>query len=95
MGNWNNVKIKTNDPHTLLETLYNYLDEPINPYCEASRDWEMTASIEDDYLYLYGNELMTKQTLLLVLNEIYDDQCELLEFDTNSAIDNFFKMVAQ
>lgn len=92
MGTWNNAKIKTANPDKLVETLYTYLDEPTNPYCEASRDWEMSASIENSCLYLYGNELMTKETLVSVLNEIYDDQCELLEFDTDSAINNFISL---
>lgn len=90
MGNWTQIKIKTNKPEELVEALLEYCDEPTNPWIESSRDWEMSAIIDaNGDLILTGNEIFEEANLEKIIEEITEIDFEIQSKITRSAIDWF------
>lgn len=87
MGNWTTISISTETPETLFDALKEYADEPIDPYCETSRDWEMTATFCGSELLLTGNEEFALVDFETLIPKIYENSFTIKWRETKSAVD--------
>lgn len=87
MGSWTTIKITTNNPENLFNTIKAYADTPTDPYCEASRDWEMTATFCGSELLLTGNEEFALVDFETLIPKIYENSFTIKWRETKSAVD--------
>lgn len=87
MGNWTTIQITTKTPENLFNAIKEYADEPINPYCESSRDWEMTATFCEELLTLTGNEEFQGVDFETLIPKIYEEPFKINRRETKSAVE--------
>jgi hypothetical protein len=87
MGSWTTIKITTNNPENLFNTIKAYADTPTDPYCEASRDWEMTATFCEGVLALTGNEEFQGVDFETLIPKIYEEPFKINRRETKSAVE--------
>ena len=87
MGNWTTVFIKTPRPIVLMNALIKYLAEPVNPYCEASRDWEESFDFRRGELVVTGNETFAAADLPSIIKNIFSHNFKICDVITKSAVE--------
>lgn len=87
MGNWTTIWISTKNPENLFDVIKQYADEPTDPYCEVSRDWEMTATFCEGVLMLTGNEEFQGVDFETLIPKIYEEPFKINRRETKSAIE--------